>query len=80
MCKACFERRENAIAQKKLNERRQQAKDFIYILLVTDRIKGSEWETLTNMINGREEDLVLAEAALNSFKKVPEHELHGQQT
>jgi len=78
MCKRCVQRREAAEAQRVLDIRKKQAKDFIYILLVTDRIKGSEWERLTMMINSRsEDDLTLAEAALNSFKKVPEHELHS---
>lgn len=69
MCQKCRERREDQARKEKLRTRRNNAKLSSHNFLVVDKLTGSEWYRLNQMIDSSEEDLLLAEGILDSIKQ-----------
>lgn len=74
MCQKCRERREAQARNEKLRQRRNNAKLSSHEFLIVDKLTGSEWYRLNQMIDSSEEDLILAEGILDSIKQ---SELNG---
>lgn len=65
MCLACKQRREREAKKASLAKRKGDLTHQTLELLIEDKLKGSEWNRLQQMINSPdEENLAVAEAAI----------------
>ncbi len=71
MCKRCQQQREEAAkakARQAIQLRRDTVKGHADYFLTIDKMDCEEWNTLISMANSSEEDLVLAEELILSFR------------